>query len=47
VSDARRTVSGVQQTAPFSVLAPIFVEFPNSLSLLVYVELYAPKINDN
>jgi hypothetical protein len=24
-----------------------FVEFPNSISLLVYVELYAPEINDN
>jgi hypothetical protein len=42
-----RTVSGVPLAAPFSVFAPDFVEFPNSLSLLVYVELYAPKINDN
>jgi hypothetical protein len=27
--------------------APNFIEFPKSLSLLVYVELYAPEINDN
>jgi hypothetical protein len=33
--------------APFIVIAPNFVEFPNSLSLLVYVEIYAPEINDN
>jgi hypothetical protein len=40
-------VSGAPHTAAFSVLAPIFVEFPNLLSLLVYVEHYAPDINDN
>jgi hypothetical protein len=28
------------------VFAPYFVEFPNSFSLLVYVELYALEIND-
>jgi hypothetical protein len=33
--------------APMLVFAPNFVEFPNSISLLVYVELYAPEINDN
>jgi hypothetical protein len=27
--------------------APNFVEFSNLFSLLVYVELYAPEINDN
>jgi hypothetical protein len=27
--------------------APNFVEFPNSFSLLVCVEIYAPEINDN
>jgi hypothetical protein len=42
-----RTVSGVPLTASILVFAPNFVEFPNSFSLLVYVELYAPKINDN
>jgi hypothetical protein len=33
--------------APMLVFAPNIVEFPNSFSLLVYVELYAPEINDN
>jgi hypothetical protein len=28
------------------VFAPYFVEFANSFYLLVYVELYAPEIND-
>jgi hypothetical protein len=40
-------VSGAPLSAPFIVFAPNFVEFPNSLSLLVYVEFYAPEINDN
>jgi hypothetical protein len=42
-----RTVSGVPLVAPFIVFAPNFVEFPNSFSLLVYVELYAPEINND
>jgi hypothetical protein len=42
-----RTVSGAPQAAPMLVFAPNFVELPNSFSLLVYVELYAPEINDN
>jgi hypothetical protein len=42
-----RTVSGAPQAAPKLVFAPNFVELPNSFSLLVYVELYAPEINDN
>jgi hypothetical protein len=33
--------------ASILVFAPNFVEFPNSFSLLVYVELYAPEVNDN
>jgi hypothetical protein len=32
--------------APMLVFAPNFVEFPNLFSLLVYVELYAPEINE-
>jgi hypothetical protein len=40
-------VSGAPLAAPILVFAPNFVEFPNSFSLLVYVELYAPEINDN
>jgi hypothetical protein len=40
-------VSGAPLAAPLIVFAPNLVEFPNSLSLLVYVELYAPEINDN
>jgi hypothetical protein len=40
-------VSGAPLAAPYIVFAPNFVEFPNSLSLLVYVELYALEINDN
>jgi hypothetical protein len=42
-----RTVSGAPLAAPIFVFAPNFVEFPNSFTLLVYVELYAPEINDN
>jgi hypothetical protein len=42
-----RTVSGAPLAAPMLVFAPNFVEFPNSFSLLVCVELYAPEINDN
>jgi hypothetical protein len=42
-----RTVSGAPLAAPILVLFPNFVEFPNSFSLLVCVELYAPEINDN
>jgi hypothetical protein len=40
-------VSGALPAAPTLVFAPKFVEFPNSISLLVNVELYTPKINDN
>jgi hypothetical protein len=40
-------VSVAPLTAPSIVFAPNFVEFPNLFSLLVYVELYAPEINDN
>jgi hypothetical protein len=40
-------MSGAPLVAPILVFAPNFVEFPNSLSLLVYVELYAPEINDS
>jgi hypothetical protein len=42
-----RTVSGAPLVAPILVFAPKFLEFPNSFSLLVCVELYAPEINDN
>jgi hypothetical protein len=42
-----RTVSSAPLAAPMLVFAPNFVEFPNLFSLLVYVELYAPEINDN
>jgi hypothetical protein len=42
-----RTVSSAPLAAPVLVFAPNFVEFPNLFSSLVYVELYAPKINDN
>jgi hypothetical protein len=42
-----RTVSGAPLASPMLVFAPNFVEFPNLFSLLVYVELYAPEINDN
>jgi hypothetical protein len=41
------TVSGAPLAVPIIVFAPNFVEFPNPLSLLVYVELYAPEINSN
>jgi hypothetical protein len=40
-------VSGAPLAAPFIVFAPNFVEFPNSFSLLVYVELYALETNDD
>jgi hypothetical protein len=40
-------VLGAPLAAPFIVIAPNFVEFPNLLSLLVYIELHAPEINDN
>jgi hypothetical protein len=46
VSGAHRTVSGAPLVAPMLVFAPNFVEVPNLFSLLVYVELYAPDIND-
>jgi hypothetical protein len=39
-------VSGAPLVAPMLVFAPNFVEVPNLFSLLVYVELYAPDIND-
>jgi hypothetical protein len=42
-----RTMSGALLAAPLLVFAPNFVEIPNSISLLVYVELYAPEINEN
>jgi hypothetical protein len=42
-----RIVSGAPLAAPILVFAPNLVELPNSFSLLVYVELYAPEINDN
>jgi hypothetical protein len=42
-----RTVSGAPLAAPILVFAPNFVEFSNSFSLLVYIEFYAPEINDN
>jgi hypothetical protein len=42
-----RTVSGAPLAAPILVFAPNFVEFSNLFSLLLYVELYAPEINDN
>jgi hypothetical protein len=38
-------MSGAPLVAPILVFAPNFVEFPNSLSLLVYVEIYASEIN--
>jgi hypothetical protein len=41
-----QTVSYAPLAAPFSVFAPNFVESPNLFSLLVYIELYAAKIND-
>jgi hypothetical protein len=47
VSGAHRTVSSAPLAAPILVFAPNFVEFPNSFSLLFYVEIYAPEINDN
>jgi hypothetical protein len=40
-------VSGAPLAATILVFAPNFVEFLNSFSLLVYVKLYAPEINDN
>jgi hypothetical protein len=42
-----QTVSGAPLAALMLVFAPNFIEFPNSISLLVYFELYAPEINDN
>jgi hypothetical protein len=39
-------VSVAPLAAPMLVFAPNFVEFPNLFSLLVYVELYAPEINE-
>jgi hypothetical protein len=42
-----QTVSGAPLAAPIFVFAPNIIEFPNSFSLLVYVELFAPEINDN
>jgi hypothetical protein len=47
VSGAHQTVSGAPLAAPILGFAPNFVKLPNSFSLLVYVELYAPEINDN
>jgi hypothetical protein len=40
-------MSGAPLAAPILVFAPNFVEFSNSFSLLVYVELYAPELNDD
>jgi hypothetical protein len=40
-------VSGAPLAAPMLVFAPNFIEFPSSIYLFVYFELYAPKINDN
>jgi hypothetical protein len=40
-------VTDAPLAAPMLVFAPNFDEFPNLLSLLVYVKLYAPEINDN
>jgi hypothetical protein len=42
-----RTKSDALLAAPTLVFAPNFVEFPNSIYLLVNVELYTPEINDN
>jgi hypothetical protein len=47
VSSAHRTLSGAPLAALMLVFDPNFVEFPNLFSLLVYVELYVPDINDN
>jgi hypothetical protein len=40
-------VSGAPLAASILIFAPNFVEFPSLFSLLVYVGLYAPEINDN
>jgi hypothetical protein len=40
------TVFGAPLAAPFQVFASNFVESPNLISFLVYVEPYAPEIND-
>jgi hypothetical protein len=42
-----RTLSGAPLAAPMLVFASIFVESPNLISFLVYVEPYASEINDN
>jgi hypothetical protein len=47
VFGAHRTVSGSPLAALLLVFAPNFVEFPNLFPFLVYVELYAPDINEN
>jgi hypothetical protein len=45
LSGAHQTVSGAPLAAPLLVFAPIFVDFPNLISFLVYVEPYEPEIN--
>jgi hypothetical protein len=47
VSAAHRTVSGAPLAAPLLVFFSKLSRVPNLYSLLVYVELYAPEINDN
>jgi hypothetical protein len=42
-----REVLGLDMQQQCFVFAPNFLELPNLFSLLVYVELYAPEINDN
>jgi hypothetical protein len=42
-----RTVSGAPLAAPLLVFCCKLCRVPNLFSLLVYVELYAPEINDN
>jgi hypothetical protein len=44
VSGAHRTMSGAPLAAPILVFAANFVEFPNSFSLFVYVELYVSEL---
>jgi hypothetical protein len=47
LSGAHQTMSGAPLTEPLLVFTPIFVDFHNLISFLVYVEPYAPEINDN
>jgi hypothetical protein len=44
---AHRTVSDAPLAAPMHVFCSKLCRVPNLFSLLVYVELYAPDINDN